>query len=259
MILDRIRTHRAFTLLEVLITIALLLGLMSAMFAFGFDMLSSRQQALQFAWRQRAAVTLVERLEMDLMSCVSALRSEPGLRGDETSLTLLTRGVAASLAERSADDADVFGDLQRTEYRFDAVEHQVQARRTPWGSTLAGDPAFASMGGRVERVRFRYHDGRQWHASFDSLAAGHLPVAVEVAIWFGPATDDGSVATAVDSEPATNTGFDESAFVRQSDQNEFTTSTPDRVRVIAIPGAILKEDATRQAFAGESQMAGGGT
>jgi type II secretory pathway component PulJ len=69
----------AFTLLEVLIAIALLMGLVSALFAFGFDMLASRQKALEYAWQQRAAATLIERLEADLMSSVAALRTEPGV------------------------------------------------------------------------------------------------------------------------------------------------------------------------------------
>jgi type II secretory pathway component PulJ len=234
----------AFTLLEVLIAIALLMGLVTALFAFGFDMLASRQTALQYAWRQRAAATLIERLEADLMSCVAALRTESGVRGDESSITILTRGVAASLAERSADDGDVFGDLQRTEYRFDSQSHQIQARRTPWGSTVAGDSAFVSMGGRIERVRFRYFDGATWESSFDSLSVGRLPRAVEVAIWFNADADE-PLADATGSEEISSAGFDESAFADRADRDSFSAPMPDRLRVILIPDATVAADATK--------------
>jgi hypothetical protein len=148
------------------------------------------------------------------------------------------------LAERSADDGDVFGDLQRTEYRFDSQTRQIQARRTPWGSTVAGDSAFVSMGGRIERVRFRYFDGTEWQSTFDSLSVGHLPSAVEVAIWFSAAASE-PLADATASEEDSGAGFDESAFANRTDRDSFSAPTPDRLRVILIPDASVVADATK--------------
>jgi type II secretory pathway component PulJ len=227
------RLERSFTLLEVLITIALLAGLVFSLLAFGFDMLSSRQQALQSAWRQRAAAALIDRLERDLAASVTAMRSESGIIGGETSLSILTRGVAASFAERSADDADIFGDLQRTEYRFNQSAHTVEVRRTPWGSTLSNEAVFASIGGEVGRLGFRYHDGQTWQTSFDSSAAGQLPRALEVIVWYAPAeaADEAEhVADEIDTS-----AFDESAFAERSDRHQSHETPADRRRVIVIP------------------------
>ena len=58
--------RRAFSLLEVLIAIGLMIALFGAMFAFMYDTLSARRRALEHAGRQLAATTLVERAELDL-------------------------------------------------------------------------------------------------------------------------------------------------------------------------------------------------
>src|SRR5262245_58140677 len=163
----------AFTLTEVLIAIALLGALMAAMLAFGYEMLSSRARALDVAWRQRAAATLIERLEADLAASIPEDHGQAGVSGDQIHLSILTRGVASSLAERDSDDADVLGDVQLAEYRFDSARGVLEARRAPLGAALA-DFAFAPVGGNLADVQFRYFDGKQWLSMFDSLATQRL-------------------------------------------------------------------------------------
>ena len=227
----------AFTLIETLIAIALLASLMSAMLAFGFDLLNSRGRALDMAWRQRAAATLIERLESDLAACVASDHGRTGLSGDDTHMSILTRGVAASLAERDSDDADVLGDLQLGEYQFDDVSGELHARRMPFGS--ADESEFPPLGGLMESVRFRYFDGVQWQSEFDSLAAGALPVAVEVAVWFsGEATSASEQPTVmVPGADSTRRAFDEHAFAMRDDRDASAAPAPDRVRVILLPHA----------------------
>ena len=238
-------TRRAFSLLEVLIAIGLVIVLLGSMFAFMFDTLSARTRALEHAGWQRAATTLIERVELDLMSCVVGDRvNGAGIDGDNTSLRILTRGVAAHLAARGREDPSVFGDLQQVEYRFEEDLGQIEGRRLPAGVRAAGNTPFAPLGGAVYKVRFRYHDSTAWRDSFDSLLQGTLPAAVEIAVWFHPwPGDERPQAPASELEiPERLTfdataGFDEAEFARESDLELFDEPAPDRIRVIVIPDA----------------------
>src|SRR5262245_5978792 len=101
---------RGFTLIEVLIAIAILLALMGTMYGFLFDMLSSRARALEYARQDQAAALLIKTLDADLMACIAGDRaSGAGIQGDETYVRVLSRGVASSLAQRGEDDADIYG------------------------------------------------------------------------------------------------------------------------------------------------------
>jgi type II secretory pathway pseudopilin PulG len=246
--------RRAFSLLEVLIAIGLVIALLGSMFAFMFDTLSARKRALEHAGRQLAAVTLIERAELDLMSCVVGDRVYgAGVEGDNTSLRILTRGVAAHLAGRGPDDPAVFGDLQQVEYRFDEDLGQIEARRLPAGERGA-DTAFAPLGGPVYKVRFRYHDSTIWRDSFDSLLQDTLPAAVEIAVWFHPWPGDEQPEAAATAEPGipqrltfdATAGFDEGAYARESDLELFDEPEPDRIRVILIPDASADDPYSQQ-------------
>lgn len=236
-------TRRGLTLLEMIVAIALVAALFGALFTFLFDLLSARVRVLDHDGRQLAAATLIEAVEADLATCIAGDPAHgAGIRGDETSLAILTRGTAAALADRGAGDPAVFGDLQRCEYRFDAGSGRLSAARAA-AAESATDPAPAEdLGGSVHKLRFRYHDGQRWVDSFDALEAGRLPVAVEVSIWFEPwaAVPEPQVApSSVVSRSAERStfdagaGFDERAFAIQSDLDT-TEPRPDRLRVISI-------------------------
>ena len=93
------RRPRGFTLLEVLIAIALVGVLLGSMFAFMHELLQSRSRAMQYTARQLAAATLIDRIESDLAVCiVGDATLGAGIRGDDTQLSILSRGVAAHLA-----------------------------------------------------------------------------------------------------------------------------------------------------------------
>ena len=108
-----------------------------------------------------------------------------------------------------------------------------------------------SVGAEFYKVRFRYHNGRTWQKQFNSLQAEHLPVAVEVAIWFDPwpsetqqPSDDQSITQdRQQSEQSTRltfddtAGFDERAEAFASDFSEMDIPDPDRVAVLIVPDA----------------------
>jgi prepilin-type N-terminal cleavage/methylation domain-containing protein len=240
---------RGFTLLEVLIAIALVLLLGGALFGFLHDMLSTRARTLRHAAQQRAAATLIERVEADVITTLVGDRtSGSGVQGQATRLRLLTRGVMTQLASRGLDDPGALGDLQSVEYRFDAAARRLEARKISADGADAGShmpAAFAPLGGEIAHVRFRYLNDRRWSDSFDSLAMDRLPAAIEVAVWFNPWPQDQLPAAAADAfarEDSNN--FDERAFAMSSDaelQPGGRLPPPDRLRVIVIPDGGKQE------------------
>lgn len=245
-------TRRGLTLFEMLLAIALVTTLVGAMFGFLFDLVATRARVLDVTARSRVAETLVDRVERDLATClVGDAASGPGVVGDETSLTILTRSVPVALAVAPGGGDAWLGDLERAEYRFDPGSGSIELRRGTSGAS--GGPA--NMGAAIGRVRFRYYDGAAWHARFDSLARGRLPVAVEVAVWLEPGADK---ASELDPEPIPEPAppgddgepeesGDEATALAPSEFEEEGPS-PDRLRLIAVTDA-----------AGEPASADGGT
>lgn len=246
------RSRCGFTLLEVLIVIGLVSALLGSMFTFMFNMLSSRDRALQYIAQQLAATTLIERVSADLMTCVvSDAEAGSGVQGDTQRLRILTRSVAASLAERGVSDPAVLGDLQITEYRFNESQQQIKASRRFVQTNTNNRISEAPLGGSVYKVRFRYHDGTSWRDTFDSRSYGRLPLAVEIAIWFEPWPGEERVLQdEFDDElggpdrltfDAIDT-FDEREFAERSDMALYSEPKPDRIRVIVIPDSAVGDD-----------------
>ncbi len=260
----------AFSLIEVLIAIALVTALLGMMFGFLYDMLSSRRQALEYSARQLAASTLIEQVERDLMSCVVGGGSwGSGVEGDNGRLRILSRGVAISLAPRGPRDPAVLGDLQESEYRFNEQTRQIEARRAPVGVRQPTDTSFVGVGGPVYKVRFRYHDGSAWRDTYDSVAEDRLPTAVEIAVWFEPWPGETppqrpSEADSPDEPPRltfdADAGFDEQAYAVASDLDLRDQPKPARIRVIIVPDAAPDEpaDETEPQLAGGANSGGGG-
>ena len=247
------RRVRGFTLLELLVAIALLALLSVAVYTFMWHLLDRERRAMVMSGRTQTATVLFERLERDLLTAVAAAPNGAGLRGDEHMLTIFHRSVLAG-----GPNAPI-ADLQRTTVRFEPLRHRLfleredaaQGQSGP-GTTSPGfgfdtdesEPAEPEglLASDIRAVRFRYHDGRSWHSSFSSTRG--LPVAVEVALWFsrgepgqdvdeqtsvdspeGPAFDDAGAA-GVDVDPAQ---FDPTSV------EAAPTTRPDRLRVIVIP------------------------
>ncbi len=245
-------SRRSFTLLEVLIAIALVLALLGSMFGFLFNLLSTREAASELSMRQRVANVLLERVERDLIaSLVGDDARGPGVKGDATSLRLLTRSIQISAEGTPDRDRLMLADLQRVEYRFDESLHRLQAGRAQ--ATAANQKVnLGELDAEIFRVRFRYYDGTEFSNAFDSLAAGRLPVAVEVSIWFDPwpgetmrvedPDDAPMLGPADDRMPDRRTfdldgGFDEVEAARLSDLDLDDEPAPDRLRLIIIPDA----------------------
>ncbi len=255
------RTGRhGFTLLEVLVAIAMLGALLGSMFAFMHELLQSRSRALDYTARQLAAATLIDRVESDLIACVVGDATlGAGIDGDASRLAILSRGVAAHLAGRGID-AGVLGDLQQAQYRFQDASRLIEVRRGTPGEGLATMTDDFVAIGPAYKVRFRYHDGDRWSDTFDSLASNRLPAAIEVAVWYHPWPGERQTPASGDALQAasdrltfdTTGGFDDAAFARSSDMDSFDEPRPDRFRIIVIPDASADDP-----FATGDEMVGG--
>jgi hypothetical protein len=127
----------------------------------------------------------------------------------------------------SVASREQLSDLRGAEYTFDPGNKTVSARR--WvGTSGTGLPY--PIGEGVELLRIRYFDGTQWTDTFDTLAAGSLPVAIEVSIWqtrFGPA-----LPGAGDAPMSAGEGMAPPPLAGDPDE---PIRAPDRVRLIAVP------------------------
>lgn len=234
--------RRAFSLLEVMLAIGIVLLLSGVVYSFLFDLMDSRDRVVRYSDQSRVGVGMIETIERDLMTTLAGgSRFGPGLRGSATSMTLLSRGVTLPIEN---DSQTVLGDMQGVRFEWERSSRQLRASR--W-DVLSGESAMSEViSDQVEHLQFRYFDGRQWSGSFDSGSAGRLPVAIEVAVWFG----DKRVAagrTSVQGSGlagfmgASRRDLDAALDPEWEDEDllspDLPTRDPDRVRVMVVPDA----------------------
>jgi prepilin-type N-terminal cleavage/methylation domain-containing protein len=242
-------TRRGFSLLEMLLTIAIVLALSGSVYAFLFELMGRRDRILGAAGELGGMAEVFDRVQRDLTTAVTVAPGlGAGVRGGDGSLRIASRGVLTpGLGETLGDEARDPGDLVAFELRFDAEVGAVEAR--VWPVLIGGPPGewVTAMRG-VERFRVRFHDGRSWRDRFDSRAAGRLPVAVELSVWRGDIVlldddpDGGRQQEPVDEfglmpgEPATLDGFAPVLPGEDAGLIDGGEAPPDRRRIIAVPG-----------------------
>lgn len=211
--------RRAFTLIEVLLAIALVSLLLASAAGMLVGLSRDRQDVERRVATISGAMGVLERLETDLgCAVVDARGLGAGVAGAGESIDVVTR------------IADAGADTRRSRYTFDAARGEVMLERA--GGRSAARRDVVARG--VEAVAFRYHDGRAWVESFDSARLGRLPLAVQVSLWMktplgpSPAWD-----LARDGERASPRG----ATGEDSERGSRPTRAPDVCQVIAVPDA----------------------
>lgn len=179
--MTRARRRRGFSLFEALLALALIASLSGVVFTFLFNLGRQRTALDSEAASLQGAEALFDAVETDLNAAIAGdAAAGAGIVGDETSLRLLTRQVAPPMP---GVGVPLSADLQGVSYSFDEQTGEIEARR--WSEIDPSSEASSIIATNVERVRLRYFDGRSWSASFRSLSDGGLPVAIELAVWFG--------------------------------------------------------------------------
>ncbi len=283
----RADARAGFTLLEVILVLALVIALLAGVAGLSERVLAYRASTRAWIESQNVAEAVISSLERELStSTIGDPSSGPGVKGDASSIRIVSRGVLGP-----------GGDLISTELVFRAATGEVEGTRMPGGRggrepmdpmlamdafTGGGefdpamqdggmgemDPALmgpdgvpperlterAVIGRGVQAIRFLYRDRDEWVESFDSLALGRLPLAVQVEVWFGEpevATNSASTSTANAGSTravVTPDGADASATATASGATDvavtYPSRAPDRVRVIAIPDAAAEAAAS---------------
>jgi len=236
-------TRSGFTLLEVLISLALIGALLGALFSFYFNLLQSRTRIAERADQVRGAELLMEHVERALMFCIAGDTTfGPGIDGNSDRLSILTRGVLPALDAARANVSLM--DLQRVEVTT-APSGPANMRREAMRAGTSERAGAGALASQLGMVRFRYYDGSQWLDTFNSMQAGALPRAIEVAIWFDdprpqdeieadaePASDEEDASDLFD--PLSDDLFAEDASFEDEDDE---WPLPDRHRIIVIPDA----------------------
>lgn len=227
-------------MLEIIVALALIVLLLSAVLGFIAQLRTDRTIMDASVASSSQAGGFIERLEGDLLGIIAGDATlGPGLKGDSTSLTVLSRAVSSDEAESGA----IASGLARTVYRFAESSGMISAARTDalGTGTATGESHEVATGLSRVRVRFFVDSSSGsplWVDSFDSLQRGVLPRAVEIAIWFGkPKSAEDSVATDAGAADASDSApVDPTSSASELAVSDKPVVAPDRIRVIAILG-----------------------
>ena len=247
------RSGRGFTLLEVLLALAIIILLFATMTRVFDDLVDARARVRRSMMRTEGIAAALELLARSADAAVATgLDGEAGVTGDSGSIRIARSGVATTRLGASEAGISPVQDRHAVELAFRDGALMVRDQDGGDAETLATG---------IFAIRFRYHDGREWSASWNSDAAG-LPVAIECSVWTTPWPDAAWPAwipepelddeSTIDrSDARLDVGLDESieAFeigtILESDD---PLPAPDHVRVVSILDAVPVE---RLGMAGE--------
>ncbi len=234
--------RKAFTLVEVLLALALLVGLIGALWVFLGNLQLSQRAVADEVERQVAATRILDCLEQQLAQSIAGVpgggaETGAGVTGSALGLRILARGVP--IVVQGSPDQPLGGDLVGTTLAFDEGSSTMMFEQRTIGG---GGSSVSARVGSVGAMRLRYFDGSTWSEAFDSAARGGLPPAVEVSIWFNkPETEEGALQPSVGTGEAGESG---TAGEVPAALPNVPTVPADRVRIISIPdAAALSEKA----------------
>lgn len=171
--------RRGFTLIEVILALALLVALVGGLYTFVDGLRSNAKIADERATEMAAAEVVLDEVESTLATTyVAGHDGASGIAGDGASLSV--RGRAWGYDAKASD-------VSGCELKVDA--QGLMARRVVGGKAQAWE-RIAGVGG----LRVRYHVGSEWVTSFDSAQAGQLPTALEISLWLGGEASGAGVA-----------------------------------------------------------------
>lgn len=207
-------TRAGFTLLELLLAIAIATILLAVALFFYQQATDLRTQLLEETERISTTRLLLDRLTADLRSAYSQASLENALTGSSTSMQL----VKAEMPSRSVWNSGPFGRLISPESDLRIVTYSLASHGEATNITVAGlnrnekplvetralpvnpanesvwpatNQAAATPSPIIEAIRFlrfRYYDGAAWQ---ESWTKGQLPAGVEISLGWEPLPEDG--------------------------------------------------------------------
>lgn len=221
---SRFRNRRGFTLIEVLVALALGLLLSIAVLSFFRDLVLHRSMIAERVDQERAAQALIDNLSRELTCAIVGVdRFGPGLIGDEQRIVILGRSVAV---DQVIPGRGRLGDLTELEFQFDPSVTSLRGGRrlVQADGETSGSDDLKIISSELGWVRFRYLDQGLWRSTYNSAQRQSLPAAVEVAIWY------------VTPRAMQEMEFDSTDGV--VDEPLIEEAAPDRLRIISIPDAV---------------------
>lgn len=184
------RSPRAFTLMETLLALALILLLFGAMYIFANQTAATRKRLESDSSRQRQLTDVFDAIERAALTSIAGDRAlGAGVSGSGATLSIIDRA-GPTLVRRTWKLDEPAGLLTAifTPIRLESAESADAAPPEGWADGLA-------------LIRFRFLKSGTWSDAFDSLAAASLPDAIEVSAWFARDTDRSQPADATVSSP----------------------------------------------------------
>lgn len=204
------RHHRragAFTLLEVLLAVVLVVALMGGILGFYRYATETRSYIIDQAQALSGRRLLMERLTLELQTAFVSQQDGLSLQGgwDRISLATATTPKASAWIVRDATDSTVSGEqgVQMVSYGLrthadddgflviDGLERASHPAIFAGNADLATSSS-ALLASDIQFVRFRYWDGAAWSDGWNGAA---LPVAVEVVLGQVPLPEGGDPLT----------------------------------------------------------------
>lgn len=210
------RSCRGLTLMETIVSIALIVTLLSAALTFYLEVVQVRDTTAVLSERTLLAKQVLSRMETELRGCVGMSHGFPveqRLAGDRRSITFMTTALPSDLQYQSFRESEkdalppgqhdlrvlgyrlwvdpenqdengqpIVGGIVRTEKRtlnqFIVEEDDpLQLREDLWAHEFG-------------YLEFRYYDGFEWDTVWDVTQGNSLPHAVMVTLGFKPLSTD---------------------------------------------------------------------
>ena len=223
------RRRGGFSLVEVLLALALLAGIAGGALGLLEHVSRRASQTRAHAARVLECGRLFDRLESALATCVAQGRDgSAGVRGDANSIDVTHLGVVGVRGGRGAD--------QRTlALRWNEADRSISATFRASGVEQTTETLVEN----VERISLRYFHGARWRSSYDSVAQGAMPSAIELSVWFVPVgeviTSETRPSSGQPSDP--RTVEDRLELEAREGEPASHSREPDRTRIIVIPDA----------------------
>ncbi len=227
--MSRSRRVRGFTVLEMLLAIALLMALLGVSARLLGDLGDAKirtEETLRVVGGTSRFFDLLQ-ARLDTATATDG-EGRPGVFGDETSISVSGSRVLATRLVESASGHPL-QDRAVFEARIQEGVLEVREDGGSW-SPIVSD---------LVAIRFRYHDGNEWLGEWDGDRG--LPRGVEVQVWtspwppgmtpaWGPSSDDAFI------EDQRDVLFDETDLrsFEETAVDPGEAPAPDRVRVLSI-------------------------